>query len=168
MYSHQVHLCLLDAWFVFFSFCSTCSQCDTASTYGLLHDQLRALPEIWRPLQETSFKFSFQSLNRSIPSSQQVEIINSFAWMQLQGKIDMLTPEVIITVIEEHSRSHSDKSLRSVWIGTHLCTGRRDLIDVFNIKKRKYFGNTTMDAEVSLLMANQAQVCFSPLRLRPV
>lgn len=30
------------------------------------------------------------------------------------------------------------------------------MIDTFDVKKRAYIGNTTMEAEVSLLMANQA------------
>lgn len=30
------------------------------------------------------------------------------------------------------------------------------MMDVFDLKKRAYIGNTSMDAEVSLLMANQA------------
>lgn len=34
--------------------------------------------------------------------------------------------------------------------------GKRELIEKFNVKKRKYIGNTTMDAELSLIMANQA------------
>lgn len=139
----------------------------TASSYRLLHERLKALPELWEPLQpDTSFKFAFQSINKSIPSSVQVDIINSFGWMKLEGEINMSNPEIEINVIEEHERGVHDKklmgddapSLQSVWIGSHLCYGRRDLIDVFKITKRSYFGNTTMDSEVSLLMANQAQV----------
>lgn len=42
----------------------------------------------------------------------------------------------------------------------------RSLILEFDIKKRTYYGNTTMDAEMSLLMANQALVRPSPLPLR--
>ena len=34
----------------------------------------------------------------------------------------------------------------------------RDLIQQYDVKKRLYFGNTSMDAEMSLLMANQALV----------
>ncbi len=42
------------------------------------------------------------------------------------------------------------------------CTAR-ELIHTFDVKKRLYFGNTSMDAEISLLMANQALVasCFA-------
>lgn len=37
-----------------------------------------------------------------------------------------------------------------------VCDGQRSRILEFNLKKRKYIGTTSMDAEVSLLMANQA------------
>lgn len=40
-------------------------------------------------------------------------------------------------------------------------------MDTFDLKKRAYIGNTSMDAEVSLLMANQAlaeegKLCYDP------
>lgn len=34
----------------------------------------------------------------------------------------------------------------------------RPLIKMFDVKKRQYFGNTSMEAEISLLMANQTLV----------
>jgi hypothetical protein len=34
----------------------------------------------------------------------------------------------------------------------------RSLIKRFDVKKREYFGNTSMEAEISLLMANQTMV----------
>ena len=34
----------------------------------------------------------------------------------------------------------------------------RSLVQTFNVKKRTYFGNTSMEAEISLLMANQTLV----------
>ena len=37
----------------------------------------------------------------------------------------------------------------------------RTLIRTFDVKKREYFGNTSMEAEISLLMANQTQVSQS-------
>ena len=41
------------------------------------------------------------------------------------------------------------------------------MMDVFDLKKRAYIGTTSMESEVSLLMANQAQaapgkVCYDP------
>src|ERR1700687_5568366 len=34
----------------------------------------------------------------------------------------------------------------------------RQLVKKFDVKKREYFGNTSMEAEISLLMANQTLV----------
>lgn len=41
------------------------------------------------------------------------------------------------------------------------------MMDVFDLKKRAYIGTTSMESEVSLLMANQAQaapgkICYDP------
>ena len=41
----------------------------------------------------------------------------------------------------------------------------RTLIRSFDVKKREYFGNTSMEAEISLLMANQTQVRPSPVEM---
>ncbi|GEM08499.1 RNA methylase [Rhodotorula toruloides] len=46
--------------------------------------------------------------------------------------------------------------LKSVWLGRKICDTSRHLMDTFDLKKRAYIGTTSMEAEVSLLMANQA------------
>ena len=48
-----------------------------------------------------------------------------------------------------------------------ICDSQRNLMDVFSLKKRAYIGTTSMEAEVSLLMANQAlaapgKLCYDP------
>ncbi|GAA6029717.1 hypothetical protein JCM8097_001017 [Rhodosporidiobolus ruineniae] len=47
--------------------------------------------------------------------------------------------------------------MRAVWMGRKICETQRHLIDIYDVKKRAYIGTTTMEAEASLLMANQAQ-----------
>ena len=39
-----------------------------------------------------------------------------------------------------------------------LGAGQRQLIDQYSLKRRYYIGNTSMDAQLSLIMANMAQV----------
>ncbi|GAA5889952.1 hypothetical protein JCM8208_001178 [Rhodotorula glutinis] len=46
--------------------------------------------------------------------------------------------------------------LRGVWMGRKICDSSRHLMDRYDLKKRAYIGTTSMEAEVSLLMANQA------------
>jgi len=43
-----------------------------------------------------------------------------------------------------------------IYFGRLIASGNRNLIQTYNLKKRNYIGNTSMDAELSLIMANQA------------
>lgn len=59
---------------------------------------------------------------------------------------------------------HSESSLILIVIPVQLEQGTaRPLIKTFDVKKRQYFGNTSMEAEISLLMANQTLVSIAPL-----
>lgn len=48
-----------------------------------------------------------------------------------------------------------------------IADGQRDLIQYHSLKKRQFIGNTSMDAQLALLMANQAQVKAGDLLLDP-
>lgn len=48
-----------------------------------------------------------------------------------------------------------------------VANGLRQLIKTLSLKERKFIGNTSMDAQLSLLMANQAQVKDGDLVLDP-
>lgn len=48
-----------------------------------------------------------------------------------------------------------------------VAKGRRDLMSELNLKKRKFIGNTSMDAQLSLIMANIAQVKSGDFVLDP-
>lgn len=39
-----------------------------------------------------------------------------------------------------------------------MVEGQRELIDKYSLKKRTYIGSTSMDAQLSFIMANYAQV----------
>jgi tRNA (guanine10-N2)-methyltransferase len=52
---------------------------------------------------DTSFKFVVGGYNRSISQLRQREIINSFSYMGLLGKIDMQSPEIIFGCFEERA-----------------------------------------------------------------
>lgn len=41
---------------------------------------------------------------------------------------------------------------------SQISTGGRDVINKYDLKKRKYKGTTSLEAEISLVMANQALV----------
>lgn len=48
-----------------------------------------------------------------------------------------------------------------------ISEGARSLIKKLSLKTRKFIGNTTMDPQLALLMANQAMVCPGDVVLDP-
>ncbi|KAL0577032.1 hypothetical protein V5O48_004966 [Marasmius crinis-equi] len=137
-----------------------------ADNYEELHRQNQANRHLWeRYIEDTSFKFSVQAYNHKIPQRRQKEVVENFAYMGFSGKIDMKTPEIIMGCFEEYDdrRGHirdkyeGDGSFRQVYFGKLIAEGTaRALVSTFDVKKRSFFGNTSMESEISLLMANQS------------
>ncbi|KAH8982687.1 hypothetical protein EDB92DRAFT_1819775 [Lactarius akahatsu] len=84
--------------------------------------------------------------------------------MGFMGKIDLVSPEIPMGCFEEYRDIHGTTrqkhegaaGFREAFFGRLLEQGSaRSLIKMFDVKKRQYFGNTSMEAEISLLMANQ-------------
>lgn len=136
-----------------------------ADTTEELHDENRRNRHLWEHLgDQQSWKFDVTATNHTIPMERQHKIIEQFAYMDYQGPIDMKKASLVLTYFEEYprknmlrQRSEGDGKFDHTYFGRLIEEGAcRNLCYKFDIKKRAYYGNTTMDAEVSLLMANQA------------
>ncbi|KAI0335002.1 tRNA guanosine-2'-O-methyltransferase [Cubamyces sp. BRFM 1775] len=134
-------------------------------TYEELHRENRLRAHQWHKYAaDTSFKFMVTAFNHTIPQWRQKDVVEGFAYMDFQGKIDMKNPEIILTCFEEYRDKHGttrakdegDGEFEEVWFGRLIEVGMaRSLVKKFDVKKRVYYGNTSMEAEMSLLMANQ-------------
>ncbi|KAF7376102.1 tRNA (Guanine(10)-N2)-methyltransferase [Mycena sanguinolenta] len=131
--------------------------------YDELHIANKESKHLWSSyIQDTSFKFIVTAYNHKISESRQREIVESFRYMGFLGKIDMKNPEIILGCFEEYDtslglREDRDGKFRQAYFGRLVVDGSaRALIKMFDVKKRLYYGNTSMESEVSLLMANQA------------
>jgi tRNA (guanine10-N2)-methyltransferase len=95
-----------------------------------------------------------------MPPNYQVERINKFSFMPLEGDICMKNPEQTFVVVEDHKGCEEDytRELLKVYFCRLIGYGQRNAIDKFNLKKREYIGTTSMDAELSLIMANMGLV----------
>ncbi|KAG6831571.1 hypothetical protein H0H87_004790 [Tephrocybe sp. NHM501043] len=135
------------------------------SNYDEVHACTRANEAKWaRFVPETSFRFIVTAHNHKIPQSRQRAVVESFAYMDLLGKIDMKHPQILFGCFEEYSnrngviraKHEGDGHFRQVYFGRLLEEGSaRQLVGKFDVKKRAFYGNTSMEAEISLLMANQ-------------
>ncbi|KAJ2723182.1 hypothetical protein GGI07_002817 [Coemansia sp. Benny D115] len=131
----------------------------SGSTYDEVFAEVREHSDRWGLYKTCSFKFTVDSFGRSLSQEQKVAVINSFSFLKFEGPIRMKNPDAEFFVSEDYGESENpfpNEQPRKIWFGRVVCRGSRDLIDRFDVKKRKYLGNTTMDAELSLVMANQA------------
>ncbi|KAJ7072373.1 tRNA guanosine-2'-O-methyltransferase [Mycena amicta] len=142
------------------------------ATYEELHAANATRSDLWsRYAQDTSFKFIVSGHNHSIPSSRHHSIMESFHYMGFLGEINLKNPQITLGCFEDYgtkgrpaSRDDRDGSFRQVYFGKLIADGQaRSLIKLFDVKKRLYYGNTSMESEVSLLMANQALAAPSKL-----
>ncbi|KAF5370810.1 hypothetical protein D9758_001866 [Tetrapyrgos nigripes] len=135
------------------------------STYEELHTRNRANQALWtRYKLDTSFKFFVTAFNHKIPQDRQRQVVESFSYMDFLGKIDMKKPDITLGCFEEYiekrglirDRHDGDGQFQQAYFGRLIEEGSaRVLVKMFDVKKRQYFGNTSMESEVSLLMANQ-------------
>ncbi|CCJ30387.1 unnamed protein product [Pneumocystis jirovecii] len=127
----------------------------SATSYADLHAQLRELgPALCQPFRNSSFKFVVESVNKSHTMQHQIEIIDSFSYLSFEGPVSMNNPEQIYAVLEEWQKG--TQILLRVSLGRQVARSSRSAVGLFDLKKRRYIGNTSMDAELSLIAANQA------------
>ncbi|KAI9495073.1 S-adenosyl-L-methionine-dependent methyltransferase [Zychaea mexicana] len=133
-----------------------------ANSYDEIHAQVKDQPELWKgKYDEASFKFSVSAFNSTISVPQQREIINSFSYLGFNGPISMSNPDNRFCVLEDYGSALPQLGVEParewIYMGRLVASGSRDVVQKYNLKKRKYLGTTSMDAELSLVMANQAQ-----------
>ncbi|KAJ2907786.1 hypothetical protein GGI21_003538, partial [Coemansia aciculifera] len=131
----------------------------TGATYTELFAELKQTPEKWDAYNTCSFKFTVDGFGRSLTQKEKISTIESFSFMGFEGPIKMKNPDVEFCVYADYGEPDNPfpaDTPRTLWFGRLLGQGSRELIDKFDVKKRSYLGNTTMDAELSLVMANQA------------
>jgi tRNA (guanine10-N2)-methyltransferase len=145
----------------------------TGATQEELFDNIRRGNQKDRDIYKTcSFKFSIGAYGISLSMKEQVERIEKCSWMAFQGPIDMKNPDVVFTYYEDYSEHKCfGKKLNSppnrLFFGVLIAIGNRSIVSQYDLKKREYLGTTSMDAELSLIMANQALARPGSLILDP-
>ena len=105
---------------------------------------------------EKSFSFKIDSFHRRMTMEEQVQIIESFKYLGFRGPIRLRDPEAYFVCCIHHFAK--DPYANHVFFGRRVAEGARELATVYSLKKRAYLGTTSMDSELSLIMANQALV----------
>lgn len=118
---------------------------------------------------ENSFRITVDTFNRHLAQAEKIARIETLDYLPVRGAVDLRQPAVHWYYIEYYGRDalHIPERPLATLFGRWLADGRRSMLKEISLKTRKFIGNTSMDAQLSVLMANQAQVQRGDVVLDP-
>lgn len=140
-----------------------------------LHASVKANSlHLWEKFTNMTFKFDFESYQGRRDWNASLELIDQFRYMSFKAKAKLKNPEVTYVVLEDYSGVPSEstdaeanaeseiaplKTPRQIYLGRLVGRTEREnnILDTYELKKRKYVGTTSFDAELSLISVNIAQ-----------
>jgi len=132
-------------------------------------DQLRSkVSDCSNPeYEDCTFNILLHSFGRKVSLQQKIDLIESMPNLPLSGKVCCKNPDQIFYICENYPGHVPPKDPTHVYFGRWIGSGQRSVIDGYSVKKRSYIGRTSMDAQLSFIMANQAQITKSSLVYDP-
>ncbi|XP_055629550.1 tRNA (guanine(10)-N2)-methyltransferase homolog [Toxorhynchites rutilus septentrionalis] len=134
-----------------------------ANQIGTFHERLEQYIQSNRtaldPLfgADRSFKVTIETYNKHFSQAEKVAKIETLQYLPNKGPVNLKTPDVHFWYIEFWGLDPMDvpEEPLDVLFGCWVADARRDMINEISLKRRKFIGNTSMDPQLSLLMANQ-------------
>lgn len=135
------------------------------TSYDELHaDVKKRTSHRWADYNDIPFGFAMYGFSGKRSQEKRLEIIKSFAYMDLTGPVQLKNPPLQFIAMEEYIGDPEAAALgiprskepRKVFLGRFISKSARDVIDKYDLKKRQYISTTSMDAELSLVTANMA------------
>ncbi|XP_038220999.1 tRNA (guanine(10)-N2)-methyltransferase homolog [Zerene cesonia] len=119
--------------------------------------------------KDKSFKIDVETFCKHFTMKEKVDKIEHFSYLPLEGPVKLKNPDITLSYIEFYGVDPNNVPEQpcDLFFGRWVADGQRDLIQVHSLKKRQFIGNTSMDAQLSIIMANQAQVALGDVVLDP-
>eukprot|EP00037_Helgoeca_nana_P016674 m.156709 g.156709 ORF g.156709 m.156709 type:complete len:671 (+) comp23635_c1_seq2:246-2258(+) len=134
------------------------------------HDAIRRLPPaVTAPILEatTPFKCAFESIGKKkIPKEQRAALMRSVEYLNLKGPVTMKGADRTLYFVEEY-RAATDLAPIQTFFGPLVAVSSREEITPYSLKTRKLIGNTSMDPELSFIMANMGHAAKGSIVLDP-
>ena len=162
---------------------------DTAARIGSRAVLLRSVLEIWgcgttyeeclaaavaypaakkEPYLDSTFKVRVDAFGKHISQKEQLERVNRFLPVGLRGKVRLKKPEQVFWIVEDYGGPSSTRDTpQQIYFCRQVCKSGRKAVDKYDLKKRRYLGPTSMDAELALIAANMAHARPGTLMLDP-
>ncbi|XP_075675803.1 tRNA (guanine(10)-N(2))-methyltransferase TRMT11 [Dermatophagoides pteronyssinus] len=116
-----------------------------------------------------SFRIQVEAFGRKISQQQKIERIERLSGLPLKGKIRMINPDVTFYYMEYYGLNPNRQPEKpyQILFGKWITDSNRKLCSIFSLKTRKFIANTSMDATLSFLMANIAQININDIVYDP-
>ncbi|XP_025991723.1 tRNA (guanine(10)-N2)-methyltransferase homolog isoform X1 [Solenopsis invicta] len=110
--------------------------------------------------KKKSFKIVVETFCKHFSQHEKINKIESFSYLPLEGSVKLKNPDITLCYIEYYGLNPNDipEEPHEYFFGRWIADGQRELIQKLSLKTRKFIGNTSMDPQLSLIMANQAQI----------
>ncbi|XP_067118788.1 tRNA (guanine(10)-N2)-methyltransferase homolog [Centruroides vittatus] len=137
-----------------------------------VHKRLKNCPKTFLAQysnSDQSFRIRIESFGKKLRKDEKLEKIEEFHYLPFEGPIELTKPDHSFHLIEYYGLDPNnvpEKPTR-IFFGRWICDGQRSMINKFNLKQRKFIGNTSMDPTLSLIMANMAKIKKNDFVLDP-
>eukprot|EP00731_Ephydatia_muelleri_P010653 Em0005g1239a len=127
--------------------------------------------ELMEPYTRTDYTFRLlaTAFAKKCSVPRQKEIFNWLSFLPFNGSVDLKNPNHEFHVLKDYGNDANlapDQPLR-VFFGRLIAHGQRRLVTQYAVRHRHFIANTSMDAQLSLIMANQALVTSGSLVYDP-
>ncbi|XP_055549847.1 tRNA (guanine(10)-N2)-methyltransferase homolog [Wyeomyia smithii] len=146
-----------------------------SKSFSAFHEQLSGFIQTNRSAldslfsKDRSFKVTVETYNKHFSQAEKVAKMETMHYLPAEGPVKLNAPDVHYWYLEFWGLDPMDvpEQPLDIMFGKWVADGSRDTINELSLKKRKFIGNTSMDPQLSLLMANQAlakrgDVVFDP------
>ncbi|KAK8374673.1 hypothetical protein O3P69_011700 [Scylla paramamosain] len=128
-----------------------------------LHSSIRSFPlDLMKPhlAPEKTFRVRVESFNKTLKNAEKLKKIESLSYLPFEGKVDLKHATTCLHLVEYYGLHPNEihRGPYKLFLGRWVVDGQRELISKFSLKNRTYIGSTSMDAQLSFIMANFAQV----------
>ncbi|RKF71121.1 tRNA -methyltransferase [Golovinomyces cichoracearum] len=129
------------------------------NSYEILHENMHQnSSHLWPLYENASFRFSFDAFQATRPIAEQKRLINTFRFLKFEGPIKMKGADHEFSIFEEWKlqteRDNNQNDPSMIYFGRYLGGSDRNIVQKFDLKKRRYICTTSMDAELALITAN--------------
>uniref|UniRef100_A0A914X6A6 UPF0020 domain-containing protein n=1 Tax=Plectus sambesii TaxID=2011161 RepID=A0A914X6A6_9BILA len=142
----------------------------SGSSYAELHEDLKRNADSFKKYNspDQSFAFKLKPIGHKRDQKYIVDRFKELDFLPLHDSpVNLSSPTNRFNLIEESDGRKPNDPPFAVHFGRFIGNGQGELKNRYNLPDRCYIGNTTMDPELSFLMANLAQAQPNSLVLDP-